>query len=109
MNSDSLTCELTYAARRGAQVDWERNLSATLMDGIRSADADPTAQTWRNLTPRRPFAPVARMCRIASCLLLLFPLLAPAGARAFDLNDVAARAESLASEAYTNQQKKVPD
>ena len=48
------------------------------------------------------------MCRLARCLLLL-PLLLPVAARAFDLNDVAARAEALASEPYANQQKKVPD
>ena len=48
------------------------------------------------------------MCRLIRALLVL-PLLLPAAARAFDLDDVAARAEELAGEPYANRQKKVPD
>ena len=48
------------------------------------------------------------MPRIARALVLLL-LALPGAASAFDLDDVAARAEALAAEPYTNHQKKVPD
>ena len=48
------------------------------------------------------------MSRIARALVLLL-LALPGAASAFDLDDVAARAEALAAEPYTNHQKKVPD
>lgn len=60
------------------------------------------------MTARGASAPLGTMSRFVLALMLTL-LLLPVGARAFDLDDVAARAEALAAEAYENHQKKVPD
>ena len=56
----------------------------------------------------RSSTPMCRRYRALLVLPLLLSLL-PAVVRAFDLDDVASRAETLAGEPYANQQKKVPD